>query len=260
MALIAADIVAELRRRIAARELRPGELLTFRDLMREWDVSMHIAFKALRLMRDEGLAGKVRRVHGMVVTEDAASIASAWRPPPPASLGFRTQVVGIAIDLADAEGLAAVSMRRIAERLGVATMTPYRHVRPRARLEILMADAVFAEHPPPEHVGVWRAQLEQLCRMQWQMYRSRPWLARTVCFQSSELNPHVVAHVEWAMRAMAGVHLPAQTVSQIAATAADFVRGTALDLGGDDDDTALFEFGLQRLLEGFALLESAGRR
>jgi AcrR family transcriptional regulator len=256
VALIATDIVAELRGRIAAGELKPGELMAFRDIMGEFDVSMHIAFKALRLMRDEGLTGKVRGVHGMVVTEDAAGLAAAWRPPPPAGLEFRARVVRIAIELADAEGLGAVSMRRIAEPLGVATMTPYRYVRPRARLEMLMTDAVFAEHPPPRRPkGDWRAQLEQLCRLQWQMYLRRPWLAETVSFAESEsesesespLNEHVLAHVGWALRATGN--------PQVAATAADFVRGTAMDIEGDgEQDTALFEFGLQRLLDGFAPL------
>jgi AcrR family transcriptional regulator len=252
VALIANDIVAEFRRRIAAGELKPGELMAFRDIMAEFDVSMHIAFKALRLLRDEGLTGKVRGIHGMVVTEDAADLATAWRPPPPAGLEFRARVVRIAIELADAEGLAAVSMRRIAEPLGVATMTPYRYVRPRARLEMLMTDAVFAGHPPPRRPrGDWRAQLEQLCRLQWQMYLRRPWLAETVSFEEapsfeeSPLNEHVLAHIGWALRATGN--------AQVAASAADFVRGTAMDIDGDgEQDTALFEFGLGRLLDGFA--------
>ena len=45
-----------------------SDALSFKDIMREWDVSMNIAFKALRLMRDEGLTEKVNGYHGMVVT------------------------------------------------------------------------------------------------------------------------------------------------------------------------------------------------
>jgi hypothetical protein len=260
VALIANDIVERLRERIAEGGLQPGDMMEYRDLMREWDVSMHVAFKALRLLRDEGLTGKVRGAHGMMVTEEAAGIAQAWRPPPPPALEFRAKVVRIAVALADAEGLGAVSMRRIAERLGTATMTPYRYVRPRARLDMLMADAVFAKHRPPRRPrGDWRAQLEQVCRLQWEMYRRRPWLARIVRFEPSDLGEfeqpglgeHVHAHTEWAMRALAG--RGEEFAARAAATAADFVRGTAMDLDGDgEDDIALFEFGLRRLLDGLA--------
>jgi AcrR family transcriptional regulator len=259
---LATEVVVELRQRIVAGELRPGELISFKDIMSEWDVSMNVAFKALRLMRDEGLTEKMRGVHGMLVTERAVSVASAWQPPPPASTEFRTRVVRTAIELADANGLAAVSMRLIGEQLGVATMTPYRYVRSRARLEIMMADAVFAEHPPPRApTGDWRAQLELLCRLQWEMYRRRPWLAKTAWFEKSQLSTHVVAHTEWATHALAGRGMAAETASQAAATAADFVRGTAMDIDREaearaavEEDTALFEFGLQRLLDGFAPL------
>lgn len=262
MTLLATDIVAMLRQRIIAGELLPDDPLSFKDIIGEWGVSMHVAFKTLRLMRDEGLAEKVNGYHGMIVTWQAIDVAKAWRPPPPPSTDFRDLVIRTAIDLADADGLAGVSMRRIGERLGVATMTPHRHIGSRAVLETMMADAVFAGHPPPQPPeGDWRAQLELLCRTQWQMYRHRPWLAGTVSFTTPELSPHVVAHTDWATRAMTGPGVPARIAAQVAATAADFVRGTAMDAepgsGADpaaDEDTALFEFGLQRLLDGFAPL------
>ena len=233
MARVATDVVAELRQRIVTGELQVDDEISFKDIMREWDVSMHIAFKALRLMRDEGLTVKVPRIHGMVVTEDAFELALAWRPPPPPPVisEFAVRVVRTAIELADAGGLAGVSMRLIGERLGVATMTPHKNVGSRAALETMMADAVFAEHPPPRPpAGDWRAQLELLCRMQWEMYRHRPWLARTVSFTTSHLNAHVAAHTEWATRALADRGLAAETASQVAATAADFVRGTAMGI------------------------------
>ncbi|MEV4509090.1 TetR/AcrR family transcriptional regulator C-terminal domain-containing protein [Dactylosporangium sp. NPDC049525] len=260
MARLATEVAAELRQRIVTGELQVDDELSFRDIMRDWDVSMHVAFKALRLMRDEGLAEKITGIHGMVVTEDAFELALAWRPAPPVTSDFGARVVRTAIELADADGLAALSMRRIGERLGVATMTPYRYVGTRAGLESMMVDAIFAEHPPPRSPAVgWRAQLELLCRMQWQMYRDRAWLAKTVSFRPSELSPHVAAHLEWATRAMADWGLGAEPASRVAATAADFVRGTAMDIereagAGTDEDTALFEFGLQRLLDGFAPL------
>jgi AcrR family transcriptional regulator len=221
--------------------------------MAEWGVSMHIAFKALRQLQDEGLTTKIRGTHGMVVTEDADEIAFAWEPPPPPRLEVQARVVRIAIELADAGGLAGVSMRLIAERMGTATMTPYRYVRPRSRLDILMADAVFAEHPPPAGGGDWRAALEALGRLHWTMYRRRPWLAEALSFTDPELSPHVIAHAEWAGGTLVAAGLDAETAARAAATLADLVRGSALDgpAGGDDE---AFEFSLGRLLDGFAQL------
>ncbi|MDG6101880.1 TetR/AcrR family transcriptional regulator C-terminal domain-containing protein [Dactylosporangium aurantiacum] len=261
MTLTAADIVARLRQRIVTGELETDDELSFRDIMAEWDVSMHIAFKALRLMRDEGLTMKVPGIHGMVVTEDAFDIALAWRPAPepPVVSEAAARVVRTAIELADAEGLAAVSMRRIGEQLGIATMTAHRHAGNRAGLETMMADAIFAGHPPPQSPGGdWRARLELLCRTQWQLYRERPWLARTVSFQPSKHTAHVVAHAEWAARTLREHGLAEPAATQVAATVADFVRGAALDLAREpadpDEDTELFEFGLRRLLDGIAPL------
>ncbi|MER5178190.1 TetR family transcriptional regulator [Streptomyces sp. NPDC002896] len=55
-----------------------------------------------------------------------------------------------AIRIADAEGLAALTMRRIATELDVATMSLNRHVRNKDELITLMADAAVAEEPLPE--------------------------------------------------------------------------------------------------------------
>lgn len=64
-----------------------------------------------------------------------------------------------AIELADAEGLAAVSMARVAERLGNSTMALYRHVKSKDDLLILMSDAAL-ERPSPLPEGVdWRTGL-----------------------------------------------------------------------------------------------------
>lgn len=64
----------------------------------------------------------------------------------PLSVG---RIVGAAIAIADAEGLEAVSMRRIAAELGSGTMSLYRHVADKDTLHALMADRVIGEEPPP---------------------------------------------------------------------------------------------------------------
>ncbi|TMR18026.1 helix-turn-helix transcriptional regulator, partial [Nonomuraea turkmeniaca] len=65
-------------------------------------------------------------------------------PRPGLSLG---RIVLAAIELADAEGLAGLSMRKVADRLGFTTMSLYRHVPGRDQLVDLMVDEVLSEHP-----------------------------------------------------------------------------------------------------------------
>jgi AcrR family transcriptional regulator len=255
----AADIVADLRRGILAGELRPGDFIpSAKDIMFEWDATMATAYKAMTLMREEGLAAKVLRGFGMVVTEDAAAIAAAFEPAPSQGEMTRTRIVTAAVELADEDGLDAMSLRLIGERAGgLVTGTFYKWVRDKAELEILMADAVFAKHPPRKPTGTWRSQVEWLCRTQWRMYRRHTWLARTVSFKRPELTPHVVAHTEWAVTALTKLDAAPE---HLAAAAASFVRGSAMHLEQEDaktrrataeQDDALFEFGLQRLLDGF---------
>jgi hypothetical protein len=254
VARVAASIVAELCRRIAAGELRPGDLVpSGRDIARDLDVTVAAAYHALARMRQDGLAEKVADGPGFVVTEQAPGIAAGWQAPTwgrgpgrresvaRVDADFVPLIVRTAIELADADGLLEVtSMRRIAGQLDVESATLRKYVPGRGHLEILMADAIFAEHPPPEPAATdWRERLEALCRLQLSMYRRHLWLAKAVSFKKPLLSPHVVGHIEWAA---------AQIGRPFAVTAMNLVRGHAMR---QDNDDALFEFGLQRLLDGF---------
>ena len=83
------------------------------------------------------------------------------RPEPARKRGLTVdRVVTAAVALADAEGIDAVSMSRVAERLGFTTMSLYRHVRSKDELVLLMVNEAAGE--PDEYVdGDWRARLEQ---------------------------------------------------------------------------------------------------
>jgi len=255
-AQFAAEVVAELRRRIVAGELRPGQFMpTAKDVMAEFDVSMAIAYSTFKVMRLEGLLTKVNGSWGFRVTEDAVAIATGWEPPTPPGELTRARLVRAGIELADAGGREAASLRLVAQRAGYVTNTIYKWVRDKADLELLMADGIFAEHPPPASpAGDWRAELELLCRTQWQMYRGHPWVAEIVSFKRPELCPHVAAHTDWAMRALAGLGAEPSALPDLVTAAASLVRGSALEAEPEDE---LFEFGLQRLLDGFATLAAS---
>jgi AcrR family transcriptional regulator len=87
------------------------------------------------------------------------------------------RIVTEAVRLADAEGLSAVSMRRLSTELGTGTMSLYRYVPGKGDLLDLMLDRVYT---PPEEDGTWtggwREGVEEYARETLVLYRDHPWL------------------------------------------------------------------------------------
>src|SRR3954454_16382861 len=88
----------------------------------------------------------------------------------------REQVVEAAIRLADAEGLAAVTMRRIATELGAGAMSLYTYVPDKDRLLDLMVDEVGGAARPVRITGDWRADVVALAGSQREVMLAHPWL------------------------------------------------------------------------------------
>jgi len=88
------------------------------------------------------------------------------------------RIVEAAVQVADAEGLEALSMRRIATELGTGTMSLYRYVPGKGELLDLMLDRVQrpSENPADLGDGGWRSALEALGRATLALYRRHPWL------------------------------------------------------------------------------------
>src|ERR1043165_1722223 len=76
----------------------------------------------------------------------------------------QAQVVQAALALLDDVGLDELTMRRLADRLGVKAASLYRHVRDKDELLVLLRDAIAAEIPPPSGRGPWREQLTEIAR------------------------------------------------------------------------------------------------
>jgi AcrR family transcriptional regulator len=134
-------------------------------------------------------------------------------------------VVQAAIALADAEGLAALSMRRVAEVLQLSPMSLYTYVPSKAELMDLMLDHVAAEIEEPDPAdGDWRAQITQLSRQRWAMSQRHPWLTQ-VAMHRPPLGPNVLAKAEATLRAIDGLSLSEMEMDQITALVADYVRG-----------------------------------
>jgi AcrR family transcriptional regulator len=133
------------------------------------------------------------------------------------------EVVQAAIALADAEGLAALSVRRVAEALGLSPMSLYTYVPSKAELIDLMLDRVADEIATPDATD-WRGQLEQLARGRWNMAQRHPWLMQ-VGMHRPPLGPHVLAAAESALRAIDGLGLSEAEMDQLTTVIADYVRG-----------------------------------
>ena len=140
------------------------------------------------------------------------SLAVLWRTLPAPARGPRPgldvdQIVATAIEVADREGLAAVSMRRIADQLGVGTMSLYTYVPGKAELLDAMADQVCAETARPDHQqGHWRDSLEQIADQNWQLLLRHPWLL-SLSTAHPPLGPQVTAKYDYELRAIDGIGL-----------------------------------------------------
>lgn len=297
-------IAREIRRRIEDGELRPGDRVpSTRRITQDWGVAMATATKALAELRAAGLV-VARTGVGTVVAEPSRPARPARRPEPtgrPEPVDAdggptRARIVRAAVAVADADGLGALSMRRVAADLGVATMSLYRHVHGKGELVALMADAVAATEPlPANESGHWRRALETVARTQWTLFRRHVWLAPAVSLTRPQPSPNLMRHTEYVLRALDGVD--PSTAMYVSISLFGYVRGIALNLEAeaaaqqdtglnpdqwmdtqertfaaivstgdfpylslivagsfDFDLDRLFEFGLARLLDGFAAL------
>lgn len=230
-------IVAEIRRRIAGGELAPGDRVpSTRQIAGEWGVALATATKALTTLRLEGLVEARPRIGTVVAgTAPAVSTAPARRRPSPATGPEQElsldRIVRTAIEIADAEGLPALSMRGVAARLGVAAMSTYRYVPSKEDLVLYMADAAFGEESyradPPED---WRTRIEVGARTLWSLYRKHPWLAQLGTLTRPLLVPSLMVHGEWVLGALDNHGLDPTTLFDIHVLLYSHVQGLAVHL------------------------------
>jgi AcrR family transcriptional regulator len=227
-------IVDELRQRIEAGELAAGDRLpSTRKIVREWGVAMATATKVLGRLQEEGLAQVVPGV-GTVVAGPARGTGQDLT---------RERIVRVAVRIADGEGLAAVSMRRIATELDASAMSLYRHVAGKDELVHLMVDAVYGEEAPSEHLPRgWRPQLELALGQQWRIHRRHPWLAQAVSLTRPEFVRNGMVHTDRLLRALDGIGLDANTMLHATVSLLNFIRGTAVSL--DAEEQARTETGV----------------
>jgi AcrR family transcriptional regulator len=112
------------------------------------------------------------------------------------------QVLDAATAIADEQGLAALSMRRVADVLGVAVMTLYTYVPAKAELLDLMLDAVYLAMDRTDTTGrPWRERVSRLAEENRALYQAHPW-ATAVSTHRPSLGPGQMAKYDHELHAL----------------------------------------------------------
>lgn len=160
----------------------------------------------------------------------ARSMELLWGTKPPPGRGRRPgltlgTVVAAAIEVADAEGLDGLSMRRVADALGVGTMSLYRYVPSKAELHDLMLDSVIGEHSldlGPD----WRAGLERYARDSLAGYLRHPWLLRASLTRGA-MGPNQAAALDAVLAVLEPAGLSDGERMAVVEMVTGYVRGVA---------------------------------
>jgi AcrR family transcriptional regulator len=138
------------------------------------------------------------------------------------------QIVAAATSLADRASLDAVTMRRVADELGVATMTLYTYVPGKAELLDLMLDAAYHRMPRTEHgTRPWRERVAAVAGDNRELFARHPWAA-TVATTRPPLGPGLMAKYEHELRAFENTGLDDVEMDAALTFVLQFVRAGAL--------------------------------
>jgi AcrR family transcriptional regulator len=167
--------------------------------------------------------------------DPSKSLALLWRRPeaparrrgPQASVGLDA-IVEAAVALADAQGLAALSMRSLATTLDVGAMTLYSYVPGKAELVDVMYDLVLGEMyaagaPSGPH---WRDKVEAVAWENWRLYQRHPWAVH-VAAGRPPLGPGLLARYEVELQALDGTGVADVERDVVVTLLGAFTRGLA---------------------------------
>ncbi|MCK2219949.1 TetR/AcrR family transcriptional regulator [Actinomadura sp. ATCC 31491] len=153
-----------------------------------------------------------------------------WGLRKPSSRGPRPafdvdRIARAAVAVADADGLEAVSMQRVAAELGFTKMALYRYVNDKAELVAVMIEAAVGAPPDLSGVTGWRAELEEYARQLSAVWRRHPWLP-SVTTGDRVMGPRETAWPESALGALAGTPLTERERLDVITLVSNHVRAT----------------------------------
>lgn len=181
-------------------------------------------------------------------TEPERTLRLLWRaegdattprrgPRPKASID---DIVEAGVAIADDEGLAAVTMRSVADRVGVGAMTLYGYVPGRQELLGLMIDHVAGESRRAAHTGTLAERLSAVADELMAEYRAHPWLV-DARLPRPWIGPHLSDRYEWQLAAVDGLGIDDITMDQVVTLLDAYVRGAATAWVAERERSALAE-------------------
>jgi AcrR family transcriptional regulator len=156
----------------------------------------------------------------------------------------RERVLGAAIELADREGVEAVSMRRLGQELGVEAMSLYTHVRSKDDLLAGMADVVVAEVALPALGETWKGALRSTILAAREVMLRHHW-APTVLESRAEPGPATLRYIDAILGIMRGGGLSVDVCHHALHVLGSRVLGFSQDLfedGAEQDSAAVAAF------------------
>ncbi|MEU4181177.1 TetR/AcrR family transcriptional regulator C-terminal domain-containing protein [Streptomyces sp. NPDC026589] len=137
----------------------------------------------------------------------------------------RAAITAAAVAVADAEGLDAVTMRRVASEVGAGVMSLYSYAPDKETLLELMVDHVSGELPTTDApTGDWRADLKAIAHLQRALMLRHPWLPGALAARRT-LGPNALAFLERALAALRPTGLGGAAKLEVFAQLTAFVAG-----------------------------------
>lgn len=146
----------------------------------------------------------------------------------PAPKHSRDEIATAAVAIADAEGVDAVSMRKVAARIGAGTMSLYRYVHNKDELYALMVEHVMVDTGGQAPGADWAAQLRRLAWGIRALVLEHPWYP-TVAAGISAAGPKMIRGLEYAMASVDGLGIDIDEMLEIVTMAMTFATGMAQD-------------------------------
>ncbi|RJO68247.1 TetR/AcrR family transcriptional regulator [Nocardia panacis] len=141
----------------------------------------------------------------------------------------RAAIVDTAIEIADEEGLDALSMRRIADRLGVGAMSLYRHIANKDELLEAMTDEVSGRYPyPGGDSHTWRERVRIAGEIDWVLYQEHPWVLLTFATPRYSMGPQSLSSLSWLVQGFGQLNVPTREATAMAFSVWNHISGATL--------------------------------
>ena len=205
---------------------RPGPGEAIRDFVVE-KVAEKVAEKAAR--QEEIAVKAAKRAQAFDRATEHLSALDLWTRPTPITRRprfSRDEIAQTAMRIADREGFAAVSMRRIATELDAGTMTLYHYIRTKDELLTLVVDAVMGEVVIPAGDVIpdeWRGALTMVAERTRAALERHPWILDIA--DDPAVGPNGVRHFDQSLQAVASLDLGLADKFDIVSAIDEYVFG-----------------------------------